>query len=68
MELVVVDDGSHDNTRHIGQAAIDKYFPLGRVIHLPENKGKGNALRHGVGAATAPIIFTMDADLSLIHI
>ncbi len=64
MELIVVDDGSHDNTRHIGQAAIDKYFPLGRVIHLPENKGKGNALRHGVGAATAPIIFTMDADMA----
>ncbi len=40
--IIVVNDGSTDST-----AVILKDYPEIRVIHLPENKGKGNALKTG---------------------
>jgi len=46
--IIIVNDGSTDGTRNI----LEK-FPELRVIHLPVNKGKGNALRTGFKAAVA---------------
>lgn len=55
-EIILVNDGSVDNTGEIGKN-------LGvKVINL-KNGGKGNAMRKGVEATDAEIIVFFDADL-----
>jgi len=58
-EIVVVDDGSSDETARVaGEAGADV------VVRLPMNVGKGGAVRAGVGRATGDVIVFTDADLS----
>jgi len=56
-EVVVVSDGSTDRTAHEARQA------GARVIELPENLGKGAALRAGVAATKADVVLFLDADL-----
>jgi glycosyltransferase involved in cell wall biosynthesis len=56
-EIIVVDDGSSDNTGKIA-----KNCGL-RVIRLNKNQGKGQALDKGVKSTDAPILIFIDADL-----
>lgn len=64
VELIVVDDGSSDDTlQEIRRAAQTE--PRIRAIHSPRNEGKGNALRLGTAAATGVYIAFCDADLDL---
>ena len=58
-EIVVADDGSHDDTAGVGGAA----GPEVRVLRLP-HRGKGAAVRAGVLAASGDLLLVMDADLS----
>ncbi|MHB1969455.1 MAG: glycosyltransferase, partial [Acidimicrobiales bacterium] len=64
VEVVVVDDGSTDAT---GEAAARVYgsLPHLRVIALPENRGKGAALRLGLRVARGPLVVTADADMAI---
>ncbi|MCK9897329.1 alpha-(1-_3)-arabinofuranosyltransferase family protein [Frankia sp. AgB32] len=62
-EVIVVDDGSKDETARVA-AELLRDTPNGRVISLPENGGKGAAVRAGVGAAIGEAIVFMDADLA----
>lgn len=60
-EVLVVDDGSTDRTSERARA----YEPRGvRVITLPENRGKGAALRHGVSQSRGAQVLLTDADMS----
>jgi phenylacetate-CoA ligase len=62
-ELVLVDDGSRDETRErIEQLAAEH---PGRVValHHPENRGIAEAWRTGVAAARAPLVAVIDSDL-----
>ncbi len=59
-EVILVDDGSTDGTREILQT-LD--HPEVRVILLPENQGKGAALRAGFREASGEIVIIQDADL-----
>ncbi len=55
--VVVVDDGSRDNT---AQVASD----LGaEVIRLKRNRGKGYAINYGLGSVCSEIIVFLDADI-----
>jgi hypothetical protein len=63
-EFVVVDDGSTDDT--VPRAAsLFGDFPHLQIVRLPDNRGKGAAVRAGVAAAAAPMIAFADADMSI---
>ena len=63
-ELIVVSDGSTDGTDEIArrQARTD---PRLRVLSLPRNRGKGQAVKSGIAAARGEYIMFIDADLTI---
>jgi glycosyltransferase involved in cell wall biosynthesis len=64
-ELIVVDDGSTDNTAEIAEQNLaDSGAVVTRVIRYEQNRGKGHAARTGLLAARANIALFSDADLS----
>lgn len=64
VELLVVDDGSTDETRARVQELIPSLSPALRLITLPSNQGKGRAVQAGVLAARGEMVGFMDADLA----
>lgn len=62
-ELLVVDDGSRDDTVAVVEALL-KGEPNARVISYKPNRGKGYAVRTGVLAAQGHWVVFLDADLS----
>ena len=59
-EIIVVDDGSTDNSRNILD---DVDNPIVRVVLHAANQGKGAALRTGFAQATSDYVIVQDADL-----
>jgi glycosyltransferase involved in cell wall biosynthesis len=67
-EVVVVDDGSKDDTSQVAAAVFAERPPNGvegRVIRVEPNRGKGNAVRTGLLAARHTVAAFFDADLSM---
>lgn len=62
-EVIVIDDGSRDNTAQIVQSFAAK-DPTLRLIQNPGNRGKGYSVRDGMLRARGRIILFSDADLS----
>ena len=60
-ELIIVDDGSTDNTGHIADTLAQKY-PTVVTIHHNHNKGYGKSLRDGFEAGRQDYLFFTDAD------
>jgi dolichyl-phosphate beta-glucosyltransferase len=64
-ELIVVDDGSSDETVQVAEQHLVKSGRISsQVIKVSPNRGKGHAVFTGLLAATAPIALFTDADLS----
>lgn len=60
-ELIIVDDGSKDNTGKIADEIVSQNDKV-KVIHHPVNLGYGEALKSGFRAATKKLVFYTDGD------
>ena len=63
-ELVVADDGSEDDTPSIA-GRYGETHPNVRLVKLPENQGKGAAVKAGMLSARGAYLFYVDADLNI---
>jgi glycosyltransferase involved in cell wall biosynthesis len=61
-EIIIVDDGSTDQTGSIADRLAGEYENI-TVIHHPENQGYGKSLRDGFHAGRHEYLFYTDADL-----
>lgn len=61
-ELILVDDGSTDDTAAIGRRLADADGRV-RLLPLARNYGQTPAMQAGLDHARAPVIVTMDGDL-----
>ena len=61
LEVIVVDDGSTDDTARIADAYHEKYPETIKVIHK-ENGGHGSGINAGLRAATGKYFKVVDAD------
>jgi glycosyltransferase involved in cell wall biosynthesis len=62
-EVIVVNDGSRDNTAEIVRKFAEKNLIL-RLVENPGNRGKGYSVRNGILNARGDIVVFSDADLS----
>jgi glycosyltransferase involved in cell wall biosynthesis len=60
-EVIIVNDGSADSTAEIADE-LARTYPQVRVVHHPQNRGYGGALRSGFSAATRELVFYTDGD------
>jgi glycosyltransferase involved in cell wall biosynthesis len=61
-EVIVVNDGSYDDTGEVLKQLAWQYTPHLRVITHPQNRGYGGALRTGFAAAKKEYVFYTDGD------
>ncbi|MCX6593643.1 MAG: glycosyltransferase family 2 protein [Acidobacteria bacterium] len=61
-EVIVVNDGSHDNTGDVLLQLQQQHGAQLRIVTHPQNRGYGGALRSGFASATKDLVFYTDGD------
>ena len=61
-EVIVVNDGSSDETPKILDELARLYPDHVRIVHHPQNRGYGGALRTGFATASKELVFYTDGD------
>lgn len=61
-EIIIVNDGSKDQTGEVLSKLSDKFSSRVRVAHHLYNRGNGAALRTGIRVSQHDVVVTMDAD------
>jgi dolichyl-phosphate beta-glucosyltransferase len=64
VEVVVVDDGSTDDTLRVAGRAYG-HLPHTLFVRSDRNQGKGAAVRLGIGVATGNAVIVADADMAI---
>lgn len=62
-EIIIIDDGSTDGSRHIVESLEKDYPSVVRGVYLVSNRGKGAALSAGIHHVTGQYVIFQDADL-----
>ena len=63
-EIIIINDGSNDNTHNLANSIIENnQFLEWKYAHYPENKGKGFAIRKAIEIASGDYLIIQDADL-----
>ncbi len=57
-EVIVVDDGSTDNTAH----SVIRKYPRHVVVRLPQSEGFAAAVNHGVARASGDLVLLLNSD------
>jgi cellulose synthase/poly-beta-1,6-N-acetylglucosamine synthase-like glycosyltransferase len=63
-EIIVVDDGSTDDTAAEVERAAGEFEHV-RLVKVPENQGKGYAMRRGFQASRGELVCFIDADMDI---
>ena len=63
-EVIVVNDGSRDNTAEIVSIRAQSNSNI-QLVDLPQNRGRGYARSAGIAAARGKLVATVDADIIL---
>lgn len=61
-EVIVVNDGSFDDTAQVLERLAAGFAPRMRIITHEQNRGYGGALRSGFASATKDLVFYTDGD------
>lgn len=61
LKVIVVNDGSKDNSRKVLEDFAVKYSGL-TVVHHKVNRGYGGAIKTGIASADTDLVITIDAD------
>ena len=64
VEIIIIDDGSTDDTGRIADAYAEQYPDIVRVVHQ-ENGGHGAGINQGLNHATGPYFKVVDSDDTL---
>jgi dolichyl-phosphate beta-glucosyltransferase len=64
-EIIIVDDGSNDDTVEIANSLKEKVNSLLKIISLNSNVGKGGAIQEGVKNSKGEIVMYADAGLTV---
>lgn len=62
-EMIIVDDHSVDGTYELLRDDLAPKYPAIRLLRHERNRGKGAAIRTGLGAVSGEIVMIQDADL-----
>jgi glycosyltransferase involved in cell wall biosynthesis len=62
-EVIVVNDGSKDDTGQVARSVAERSEGRVLVFHQTPNQGKGKAVRRGIAECTGDFILIQDADL-----
>jgi dolichyl-phosphate beta-glucosyltransferase len=63
-EVIIVDDGSSDDTLHVAHE-IYGHLPERLFVQQPHNIGKGAAVRLGIALARGEMVIVADADMAI---